>query len=396
MRVFLSLLLLTVTLCAFTQNYSIGHRQLAWADASRDNRPVKFEVYYPATNTGDNVPVINNGKKFPLIVFGHGYQLTYTDYKWLKDSLVTKGFFLVFPRTEEQLFPSHTDFAKDYAFIINRFHTTKTNSAVWYYNRIKNKYAVGGHSMGGGCSMLSVQYSSNIAAVFNLAAAETNPSAIAACSSIAIPALVFAGKKDCISPPASNQLPMYNKIQNNCKTYVLITEARHCHWSNNGSCRGGEIFCSPRTVPPGETLAITCSLLQPWLDDKLNGNNAAATNFQNILASANGFTYQQNCAANNVVADVADVGINSAAKAIKLYPSRARAGYVINISMPELQSKSRLQIYNQSGKPVYTKIITSSKNRQPEQISTANFQKGIYFILITDEHNQYKNTFVIE
>ncbi|MEP6465666.1 MAG: hypothetical protein ABJB05_05150, partial [Parafilimonas sp.] len=94
MKTFILSVLLIISGASFAQNYNIGHRQITWLDASRNNRPVKFEVYYPAPTTADNVPVINNGKKFPLVVFGHGYQLTYSDYVWLKDSLVPKGFFL--------------------------------------------------------------------------------------------------------------------------------------------------------------------------------------------------------------------------------------------------------------------------------------------------------------
>ncbi len=200
------LCLSAILLClsTFSQPYKIGHRETYTIDSSRNARKVMFEVYYPASSAGDYAPVINNGKKFPLIVFGHGYQLTYSDYLWLKDSLVPKGYFLVFPRTEEKLFPSHTDFAKDLAFLVNRFKYNNAQINSWYYNRLSGYFAVAGHSMGGGCSLLSVQFSKNIKAVFNFAAAETNPSAIAACTNIAIPALIYAGGKDCVAPPSSN------------------------------------------------------------------------------------------------------------------------------------------------------------------------------------------------
>jgi pimeloyl-ACP methyl ester carboxylesterase len=351
-------------------------------------------VYYPAASNGDNIPVITNGKKFSLLVFGHGYQLTYSDYVWLKDSLVPKGFFLVFPRTEEQLFPSHTDFAKDYAFIIDRFDATKNNNSNWYYNRIKNKYAVGGHSMGGGCSLLSVQYSAKISAVFNFAAAETNPSAIAACNATAIPVLLFAGGKDCISPPSSNQLPMYNNIQNICKTYVLVTAARHCHWANNnGTCRAGELFCSPVSPSPKTTLATTFTLLYPWLNDKLNSNKIAAQKFQQLLASTSGITYKQNCNAANVTDDPAANIMNN--NLVKVYPSTAPAGTVLNISLPQLQYKGALQVFNQSGTLMYTRYIQPANN-QTQQIASANYKKGIYFIVVTDGSKQYKSSFIIE
>ncbi len=376
---------------SYTQSYNIGHRRITWADSSRNNRPVKFEVYYPASVTGDNAAVINNGKKFPLVVFGHGYQLTYRDYLWLKDSLVPKGFFLVFPGTEEQLFPKHTDFAKDYAFIINRFDVTKTTQGLWYYNRIKNSYAVSGHSMGGGCSLLSVQYSKKITAVFNFAAAETNPSAIAACSGIAIPALIFAGGKDCISPPSSNQLPMYNNIQPVCKTFVQITNGKHCHWAKNSStCRAGELSCSPASSSPKPTLATTFSLLLPWLNDKLNGNTNAAGRFQQLLTSSGGITYRQDCAS---AIDFLNPTSNNA-RQVKVYPSNAVAGTVLNIVLPQLQQASAIGIYDQSGKEVFAQSV-SSINASAIKFSTAGFKKGIYFIVVRDGMKLYKSSFIL-
>ncbi len=396
MRKFLlTALCLLVVLSCFCQPYKIGHREITWIDSSRDNRSVMFEIYYPAASDADNVPVVKDkGKKYPLIVFGHGYQLTYKDYLWFKDSLVPKGFFLVFPRTAEQTFPNHTDFAKDYAFLIEKFDATKTQKGVWYYNRIKNRYAVGGHSMGGGCSLLSVQYSSKITAVFNFAAAETNPSAIAACSNISIASLLFAGGKDCIAPTASNQTPMYNNIQNFCKTYVEITNARHCQWANNSTvCRAGEIFCSPLSSSPKATLSATFSLLLPWLNDKLNLNNSAKEKFQSLLTSTNGITYKQICASSNGF--INEEENNEDIKLIKVFPSAATVGTTLNILLPKLKFSSTLEIFNQSGKIVLTKNITQF-SKQTLQVSSVNFQKGIYFIVVTDGSAQYKASFIIE
>ena len=386
--------LLTI-LSSFSQPYNIGHRELTWIDSSRNNRAVMFEVYYPAERNADNVPVVKaNGQKYPLVIFGHGYQLTYKDYLWLKDSLVPKGYFLVFPRTAEQTFPNHTDFAKDYAFLIEKFDATKKQKGVWYYNRIKNRYAVGGHSMGGGCSLLSVQYSAKITAVFNFAAAETNPSAIAACSNINIAALVFAGGKDCISPTASNQTPMYNNVQKFCKTYIEITNARHCQWANNSSvCRAGEFFCSPLSASPKATISTTFNLLLPWLSDKLNLSNSAKEKFQSLLVSNNGITYKQSCTSSNGFVNEEENDENT--NLIKVYPSIAQTGTTLNISISKLKGASDLKILNQSGKIIFTKNILQL-NSQTIQVSSAGFEKGIYFIVMNDGKYQYKASFIIE
>ncbi len=394
-KVLLCLTCFFIIFSALSQPYKIGHRELTWIDSSRSNRAVMFEVYYPASTTADNVPVIkDNAKKYPLVVFGHGYQLTYKDYLWLKDSLVAQGYFLVFPRTEEKLFPNHTDFAKDYAFLIKKFNATKNDKTNWYYNRIKNRYAVGGHSMGGGCSLLSVQYNSKITAVFNFAAAETNPSAIAACSSIDIAALIFAGGKDCISPAASNQLPMYSNIQNFCKTYVQINNAKHCQWANNANiCRGGEFFCSPLSASPKATLTTTFSLLLPWLNDKLNLDDNEKEKFQSLLSTTSGISHQKSCASSNGFVKTADD--NTDINPIKVYPSIAQTGSVLNVSLPKLQQATVLEVFNQSGKIILTKNIAKANN-QTIQISSAGFQKGIHFIIVIDGIQQYKTSFIIE
>ncbi|HVX25590.1 MAG TPA: hypothetical protein VHB70_04575 [Parafilimonas sp.] len=396
MRKFLlTALCLLVVLSCFCQPYKIGHREITWIDSSRDNRSVMFEIYYPAASDADNVPVVKDkGKKYPLVVFGHGYQLTYKDYLWFKDSLVPKGFFLVFPRTAEQTFPNHTDFAKDYAFLIEKFDATKTQKGAWYYNRIKNRYAVGGHSMGGGCSLLSVQYSSKITAVFNFAAAETNPSAIAACSNISIASLLFAGGKDCIAPTASNQTPMYNNIQNFCKTYGEITNARHCQWANNSSvCRAGEIFCSPLSASPKATLSATFSLLLPWLNDKLNLDNSEKERFQSLLTSTSGITYKQSCTSSTGF--LKEQQNNTVVNLIKVFPSAIHPGQKLNIELPKLQFTAMLEIFNQSGGTIFKEDVTQF-SKQTIQVSSANFQKGIYFVVVNVGSAQYKASFLIE
>jgi hypothetical protein len=53
------------------QPFLIGHKQQAFIDASRSNRTIDTEIYYPANTAGDNVPMANG--TFPTLVFGHGF-----------------------------------------------------------------------------------------------------------------------------------------------------------------------------------------------------------------------------------------------------------------------------------------------------------------------------------
>ena len=282
-----AILVCSIQLC-FAQTYKVGHRQLLWVDSSRGNRQVLTELYYPADNNGETVPVASGTMKFATVVFGHGYQLTYTNYLWLKDSLVRKGYFVAFPRTEEELFPNHSAFAQDLAFITKKMSTGNTNATFFFFNRLNNKFAVSGHSMGGGCALLSVQYSSLISGVCPLAAAETDPSAITACSGITKPVLIFGGKKDCVTPPSSNQIPMYNALSSACKVYVEIKNAKHCHWAANGAlCTLGEFTCGGFSTNPSGTYRNTMSLLSPWLGALLYNRSSDVTTFQNILQTNN-------------------------------------------------------------------------------------------------------------
>lgn len=53
----------------------IGHTTVTFTDASRSNRQIQTEVYYPATLAGDNTPI--SAGVFPLVVCGHGFVMTW-------------------------------------------------------------------------------------------------------------------------------------------------------------------------------------------------------------------------------------------------------------------------------------------------------------------------------
>lgn len=300
MKLFFTFMILFATGSgAFSQLYKIGHRQVTYIDSSRNNRPVRTEIYYPADTKGENVAVAADGKKFPVMIFGHGYQLTYDSYLWLKDSLVPRGFYVAIPRTEEVLFPSHTNLAKDLAFLATVFKNENASSTSFLFRRVKNSYAVGGHSMGAGCALLSVQYNPLITTVVPFAAAETDPSAIAASAGIKIPAVLFAGKRDCVTPPATNQIPMYNALASTCKNYVEINNAKHCHWAaNSAGCTLGEFTCGGFSTAFGPTVTNTIALLVPWLNATLYGNKKEFIRFNTLLTSLTAITYQQQCTVN--------------------------------------------------------------------------------------------------
>ena len=169
--------------------FSIGHTTVTFNDPARTGgygsgggpgRQIQSEIYYPASLAGENVPVVNDS--FPVIVFGHGFAMSWDAYANIWEHYVPLGYIVVFPRTEGSLIPSpsHADFGMDLALVAVKMNNTNLNAQSLFYQRINGNIALMGHSMGGGASMLAAANSSSIQTVIGLAPAETNPSAVAA------------------------------------------------------------------------------------------------------------------------------------------------------------------------------------------------------------------------
>lgn len=279
------------------QPFQIGRTTLNLFDSSR-NRTIATEVFYPADSNANNVPVTTStSEAFPLLSFGHGFVMTFEAYENFWEALVPQGYIIAFPKTEGSLSPSHINFAKDLAFVIEAMNELNNNSSSLFFSRISPKNAVMGHSMGGGCALLSKQYSTQINHVVTFAAAETNPSAIGASSALEIPSLTIAGINDCVTPPATNQLPIYNALQSNCKNYLGITGASHCQMADfNFFCSIGDGSCSPSpTITRDEQHQIIFSYLNLWLDYFLKENCVSGELFEALKTNDETNVTNSNC-----------------------------------------------------------------------------------------------------
>jgi hypothetical protein len=374
---------------SFSQNYKIGHRQMLWVDSTRNNRQVLTELYYPADVNGNNVAVAAGNTKFATVVFGHGYQLTYTNYLWLKDSLVPKGYFVAFPRTEEELFPDHEAFGRDIAFITKIMTSGNANTVFFFYNRLNGKFAASGHSMGGGCALLSVQYSPYITTVCPFAAAETDPSAIAACGSISLPSLIIAGKQDCVTPPSTNQIPMYNAIPASCKVYIEIKNAKHCHWAANGFlCTLGEFTCGGFSTGPGGTYKNTMAFLRPWLGASLYNRQSDITAFQQQLATNTAVTSQSSC---NLLYPTY---FGNKMGHLQVTPGRVHSGQEVVLSFTDkITSDAILTITNSMG--VIFKQINLSQGTKHVNLNTSSFHPGLYYITTQMRNYKVQSSFMV-
>ncbi|MEO6819354.1 MAG: T9SS type A sorting domain-containing protein [Ginsengibacter sp.] len=299
MKIIYLLLLIFSSFLTYSQNFPVGKRTITIIDQQRNNRAISTDIYYPASATGNNTPLANGNEKFPVVVFGHGFLIGAGSYEWLADSLASNGYIAAFPNTEGSISPDHLAFGKDISVVCSQIILFDGDIISPFYGRVMNKGAVGGHSMGGGASFLAASLGNDdIKMLFNFAAAETTPSAIAAALSVNVPSLVLSGSRDCIVP-AQTQRQMFDNIPSeNCKAYFNITNALHCQFADNDfTCATGQVFSGCNSTPLNKTEVFqkTASLLLPFLNFHLKRVCAQGEVFENNFNSLSATTKLLQC-----------------------------------------------------------------------------------------------------
>ena len=107
MKTILLSVLSFTTLLVSAQNYQIGHTTITFNDPNRtggfgsgsgSGRQIQTEIYYPADVAGTDVA--SSSGSFPVIVFGHGFVMSWDSYDNIWTELVPLGYIVAFPRTE--------------------------------------------------------------------------------------------------------------------------------------------------------------------------------------------------------------------------------------------------------------------------------------------------------
>ncbi len=329
--------------------WEIGHRFITWTDPDRGNRQIGTHVYYPADTPGDNVPVGGGGEfRFPVAVFGHGYLMVYSAYENIWTSLVPQGYIVALPTTEGNLFPSHQNFGLDISFLADAIRADGADPASPFFGAVAQTAAVMGHSMGGGASILAASQNPTITAVANLAAADTNPSAIDAAANVTAEALMFAGSLDCVTPPQNHQIPIYTNLESECRTLITLTGASHCQFAEyNFYCSLGEGGCDDPTITRTQQHATVDHFLLPWLDAVLKDDLAAWDLFQQRLEESTQVTYEQDCPPPASAPALAD----RIAGGVAAYPNPFRETSTIRFTTAA-GGPVRLEIFDASGRLV--------------------------------------------
>ena len=130
----------------------IGHITYSFTDASRSNRQIQTEIYYPSATAGNNTTLTPG--IYPVVVCGHGFVMATSAYQNIWTALVNEGYIVALPNTEGGFAPSHANFGLDLKFIVNEMKSNGAGTII-PSSAIGATSAIMGHSMGGGSSFLA-------------------------------------------------------------------------------------------------------------------------------------------------------------------------------------------------------------------------------------------------
>ena len=228
-----------------TPSYAVGTRTVTYIDAARMNRPVSVLLRYPAVPPGGSDAPALTGCPYqaPVFSFGHGFTISNSSYEYLAVYLAAQGYIMVLPGTESGLSPSHSAFAADL-----QFAARAVQSDPFFAGAVGPYRIYGGHSMGGGAAFLAAASDRNAHALFVLAPAQTNPSAIAAAANVRASTVIILGSRDCVTPRATNGQAMFDALNLSpslsFKYVIEIPGASHCQFATGSvSCNIAEQSC---------------------------------------------------------------------------------------------------------------------------------------------------------
>eukprot|EP00756_Hemistasia_phaeocysticola_P001166 Hpha_TRINITY_DN10832_c0_g1::TRINITY_DN10832_c0_g1_i2::g.23301::m.23301 len=197
----------------------------------------------------------NSSHSHTTIAWAHGFGLDAGKYSWVGASLAAAGHVVVLPHTRGA--PESKGLALAAAAgAAGALNESKLNASSPLFGRVSEKWAAGGHSMGGGTSFLSAdpsilagKYAPPSSVLTFSAGAWTIPKAETSAPRIAnsTPALMLTATQDCIDPPGKNSVPLFNDLTSACKGVVSIVGGCHCQYAGADlGCETTEKLCGAK------------------------------------------------------------------------------------------------------------------------------------------------------
>ncbi|MBC7411254.1 MAG: T9SS type A sorting domain-containing protein [Bacteroidia bacterium] len=405
MKTLLLLITMLVSFNMYAQSYLVGHVSVNFKDSSRttngytisggvtmagSGRTIGTEIFYPAVASGNSAAVANG--QFPVVVFGHGFAMSYNSYSNVYDSLVKLGYIILLPRTEGGIFPSpsHSEFGDDLKLLAMQGLALNVNSlpnsTVSFVGKVKQAAAIGGHSMGAGASFLAGANNTNITCIFNFAVATTNPSSITAAAFVTVPTLIISGQKDNVAD-TTVQNSHYSATSATTKFHTIIKDVTHCDFGTGTSstCNFGQASCSNAgcnsvlfnrymtyLVPfLGNLLKEVCTDGPLFMDSIIsNSPNRVGTKITGRLACVISAINQNN---------IEQVNYN-------VYPNPTNNMLTISFK-PINTSPTIIKLYDILGRLILTDIETTAQLSTIEKhIDLQIIDNGIYFMTINEQY----------
>ena len=355
----------------------LGHTTLTFTDASRNNRSIPCEIYYPAQSTGDNIVALNPSflslTSYPSIAVGHGFVIGAANYDLIASQLVPFGFVVALINTETSFSPNHQEFGLDLAFVTHALQQESLNATSLLYNVVnQDKEGVIGHSMGGGAAWLAAASDASIDAIVGLAPAETNPSAIAAAPNVSCNALVFSGSDDTVTPPADNHQPIFDGTNSSCKTFVTLTGGSHCGFIDAGTlCDFGEPLGGSLARADQQQAYLT--LMSAWLRHFLIGE--CVETLYTDYVNAHSFVVTDPLAQCMLCEGVNE---NNSSR-VSISPNPTNGMFLLSW---DDQIYNRVEILDASGKIVFKEKL----KQQKKILINENLYPGFYLVRLSNEN----------
>ncbi len=207
-------------------------------------------MHHPATGATVGAPFDPSAGPCPVIAFGHGFVTTVDRYASTASHLATWGFVVILPQTQGGLAPSHSALAADLNASMDWLESESARVGSPWFGAVNGaRRGVMGHSMGGGCSLLAASNDPRVRAAVPMAAADTNPSSVAACRSVRCPTRLIVGSQDTIVAPGTSD-PMFDNLPGEAQL-LSITGGYHC-----GFIDSSILFCDSGSISRSAQLAI--------------------------------------------------------------------------------------------------------------------------------------------
>ena len=380
------LFVFTFFVVAFSFAQGLGHTSITFTDATRNNRSIPCEVYYPALSAGDNIAALDPAflalSGYPAIAVGHGFVIGAANYSLIAEQLIPFGFIVALVNTETGFAPSHENFGLDLAFVTHALQQESLNSTSILHNVVhQEREAIIGHSMGGGAAWLAAASDPLIDAIVGLAPAETNPSAIAAASSVNCNSLVFSGSDDSVTPPADNHQPIFDGT-NGCKTFVSLTGGSHCGFIDSGTlCDFGEPLGGSLARADQQEAYLT--MMTAWLRYFLNAECVEA--LYTDYVTNHSFVSADPLAACMLCGNVKDVEGN----AVNVFPNPNQGTFSIQWTNEIFNT---IEIFDAAGKRVLKQVIL----QQGFFNEAEKLKSGVYWVKLSGENSISTKKIVVE